>query len=119
MEVLWRLAEQCPAVVIEANFRSHSAYERARLQAVSHHPVEVHCRVPIETAAERYADRGARSDHHPVHASRSLALSAFDEFQEPMGLGPVFEVDTSTPVDVPALASRVRTALPQTPKTSI
>jgi uncharacterized protein len=28
-----------------------------------------------------------------------------------MGLGPVFEVDTSTPVDVPALASRVQAAL--------
>lgn len=28
MEVLWRLAATCPAVVLEANFRPSSAYER-------------------------------------------------------------------------------------------
>jgi len=30
MELLWRPAEECPSVVIEANFRSHSVYERQR-----------------------------------------------------------------------------------------
>ena len=28
MELLWRLASACPAVVLEANFRSRSSYER-------------------------------------------------------------------------------------------
>jgi hypothetical protein len=71
MELLWRLAAECPSVVIEANFRSHSAYERARLQALSPHPVEVYCRVAPEVTARRYALRGARSNHHPVHVLRS------------------------------------------------
>ena len=31
MELLWRLAARCPAVVLEANFRSQSAYERKRV----------------------------------------------------------------------------------------
>jgi hypothetical protein len=38
-------------------------------------------------------------------------MSAFHEFREPMGLGPVLEVDTSTPVDAPALAKHVRSTL--------
>ncbi len=111
MELLWRLAGACPSVVIEANFRSHSAHERRRLAALSPRPVEVYCRLPAEQAAARYARRGARPDHHPVHVMRSLPVSAFHEFQEPMGLGPVLEVDTSTPVDVPALAGQVLAAL--------
>lgn len=94
MELLWRLAEECPSVVIEANFRSHSVYERQRLRALSPRPVEVYCRLPVEQPAERYARRGTRSDPHPVHVTRSLPVSAFHEFQEPMGLGPCWR---STP----------------------
>jgi predicted kinase len=111
MELLWRLAAECPSVVIEANFRSRSSYERGRLHALSPEPVEVYCRVAPEIAAQRYARRGARSDHHPVHVLRSLPVSAFEEFQAPMGLGPVLEIDTSAPVDVSAVAGRVETAL--------
>lgn len=111
MELLWRLAAECPAVVIEANFRSRSPYERERLRALSPRPVEVYCRLPADLAAERYAQRGSRADHHPVHVMRSLPLSSFDEYQEPMGLGPVLGVDTSAPVDVPTLTSLVREAL--------
>jgi predicted kinase len=111
MELLWRQAAECPSVVIEANFRSLSNYERGRLHALSPSPVEVYCRVTPEIAAQRYTDRGARSDHHPVHVLRSLPVCAFEEFQAPMGLGPVLEVDTSAPVDVSALADRVQTAL--------
>lgn len=111
MELLWRLAAECPAAVVEANFRSRSPYERDQLRALSPRPVEVYCRLPAALAAVRYAARGARSDHHPVHVMRSLPASAFEEFQEPMGLGPVCEVDTSAPVDVPTLATWVRAAL--------
>jgi hypothetical protein len=60
MELLWRLAEECPSVVIEANFRSHSVYERQRLlRALSPRPVEVYCRLPVEQAA-------VRTPRHPV-----------------------------------------------------
>ena len=41
MELLWRLAQECPSVVIEANFRSRSPYERERLRALCPNPVEV------------------------------------------------------------------------------
>ncbi len=113
MELLWRLAAECPEVVLEANFRSASAYERKRVQALGPAPVEVHCRVAPEIAAQRYDERGARSDHHPVHVLRTISPSALAEFQEPFALGPVIEVDTTSPVDVGAVADAVREALAQ------
>jgi predicted kinase len=111
MTVLWRLAADCPAVVIEANFRSGSAFERARLQELCARPVEVYCRVPAEVAAKRFTERAARPGHHQVHAAHSVTPESLAEFQEPFGLGPVIEVDTSSPVDVAAVATEVRSAL--------
>ena len=35
MELLWALAAAAPAVVIEANFRPHSGYERTKLSALA------------------------------------------------------------------------------------
>src|SRR4051794_3017127 len=47
MELLWRLAAECPAVAIEANFRTQSALERGKVRHLCERPVEVHCRIPI------------------------------------------------------------------------
>lgn len=107
MELLWRLADSCPRVVLEANFRSHSEYERAQVRRLSERPVEVYCRVPIDVAVARYAERGASSEHHAVHVARSLPPRAFEEFQQPVALGAVIEVDTTTEVDVNAVADEV------------
>ena len=111
MRLLWRLACACPSVVLEANFRSQSPYERERLLELSARPIEVYCRVPIALAALRYAERGASASHHAVHVARSLPVEAFDEFQEPFGVGPVIEVDTTGKVDIEALATEVLAAL--------
>jgi predicted kinase len=46
MELLWALAADAPAVVIEANFRPRSEYERAKLSGLAARPVEVHCACP-------------------------------------------------------------------------
>jgi predicted kinase len=108
MELLWRLAGRCPTVVLEANFRSRSPHERERLLELSPTPVEVYCRVPVDIAARRYGERGARGDHHPVHVLRSISPAALTEFQEPLALGPVLEVDTTVPVDVASVATAVR-----------
>lgn len=111
MELLWRLARDCPAVLLEANFRSQSAYEREQIRALTDRPVEIYCRVPVEVAAERYARRGSSSEHHRVHVARTLPLAAFEEFQKPFALGPVIEVDTTTEVDIDALAIDVASSL--------
>jgi hypothetical protein len=111
LELLWRLAGSCPSVVLEANFRSRSPYERERLLALSSRPIEVYCRVPIPVAARRYALRGASASHHPVHVARTLPVEAFHEFKDPFGIGPVIEVDTTREVDIEVLAVEVSLAL--------
>lgn len=115
MELLWRIAGDCPHVLLEANFRSASPYERERVLELSLYPVEVYCRVPASVAAERYSRRGASLEHHPVHVLRTMAVEAFEEFQNPLNLGPVVEVDTTRDVDIPALAVEVRRLLPRDP----
>jgi predicted kinase len=104
MELLWTLAARAPQVVIEANFRPHSEYERGRLLGLGGLPVEVHCACPFEVAAARY-DARAR---HPVHVVDTLPASARAEWDRPVGVGALVAVDTTVAVDVAAVAARVR-----------
>ena len=50
MELIWTLAARFPEVVLEANFRPHSAYERSRIAALRGPVVEVHCSCPPQLA---------------------------------------------------------------------
>ena len=104
MELLWALAADAPAVVIEANFRPYSQYERARLSGLAAQPVEVHCACPPELAVQRYNARAT----HPVHVVTTLQLEAMAEYDRPVGIGALVTVDTTVPVDVNAVASAVR-----------
>ncbi len=109
MELLWTMAADAPSVVLEANFRPRSAYERGRIGALAARPVEVHCACPLALAARRYNQRaGAR---HPVHVVEELAADDLAEFDRPIGIGDVIAVDTTGPVDVAALAGQVRECL--------
>ncbi len=109
MELLWALAADAPAVVLEANFRPHSDYERGRISALGGRLVEVNCACPPEVAARRYAQRAVAS--HPVHVVTSLSPGFLAEFDRPVGLGELIIVDTTAPVDVAALAGQVRARL--------
>jgi predicted kinase len=104
MELLWALAADAPAVVIEANFRPHSEYEKAKLSALAARPVEVHCACPPELALKRYSARVT----HPVHVVTTLQPEAMAEYDRPVGIGALVAVDTTVPVDVPAIAAAVR-----------
>jgi predicted kinase len=112
MGLLWVLAAQAPEVVIEANFRPRSDYERAKiagLVAGGGQLVEVHCRCPAPVAAARYAERSAT--RHPVHVVATVSGDFLTQFDRPVGLGQLIEVDTTVPLDVAAVASRVRARL--------
>jgi predicted kinase len=105
MELIWRLASLAPAAVLEADFRPSSDYERARIAALPGPTVEVYCRCPPDLAAQRYARR--HTTRHPTHVRAEVTLEQLAEFDRPVALGPVVEVDTTRPVDVPAVAQAV------------
>jgi predicted kinase len=113
MELLWLLARQPSAVVLEANVRPRSEVERQHLMGLDRPIVEVHCSCPPELAADRFRRRartGLRDAR--AHPLTSLSPELLAEFDGPMGLGDVVPVDTTRPVDVAELAARVRALLP-------
>ncbi len=110
MDLLWVLARHCPAVVLEANFRTRSPGERAQLAALEGAIVEVYCRVPLEEASRRFAERAREERNHPAHALVEMLPERMCKYAEPFAMSPVIEVDTTLPVDVAALADEVRAA---------
>lgn len=109
MEVLWALAPHCPRVVLEANFRTRSSYERAKVAALGAGVIEVHCRVPLEEAARRFAERARRERHHPAHPLQEISLEQLEQYAEPFGMTPVIEVDTLKPVGISDLVKQIET----------
>ncbi|HEX3986195.1 MAG TPA: AAA family ATPase [Acidobacteriaceae bacterium] len=107
MDLLWVLAMQCPGVVLEANFRTHSPEERARVAALDGMVVEVYCRVPLEEASRRFAERARDERHHPAHPLMEMPPERMAEYVGPFAISPVIEVDTARPVDLDALVLRV------------
>lgn len=114
MELMWALAADMPAVVLDANFWVDDERQRGRIRALSARPVEVHCTCPVDLAAQRYQARSGRS--HPIHAQVGAGASLRPEHvarsARPVGIDAVITVDTTGPVDVPALAAAVRILLP-------
>lgn len=103
--VLWKLAERAPSAVVEANFRPGSDYERERLIRLDARIVEVYCRCPLDLLIRRFNER--QMSAHPAHPSRIMTPEWAAEFDRPMGLGPVIQVDTSQPAKIDALAAQV------------
>ena len=69
--------------------------------------VQVACVVPVETALSRYVDRGRSGGPHGVTDAALLPrIRDAVPRMAPLNVGPYLEVDTSGPVDVPALATR-------------
>jgi predicted kinase len=106
METLWALAARCPHVVLEANFRPQSAYERERLAALGGRVVEIYCTCPQSEAIRRFKARGAAGVHR-AHPWRLMDDSAFDEFDRPMGVGETITIETTIPIDIVQLADRI------------
>lgn len=111
MELIWTLAALSPAVVLEANFRPKNPYERRMLRGLGGQLVEVYCSCPPEEASRRYSARSVIGNRHAIHTLRDLPPALLAEYDGPVGLGPVIEVDTTAPVDITALAASVRALL--------
>jgi predicted kinase len=106
-EVLYALAAEVPAAVLDANFGAEAG---PRLRALGTPLVEVFCRCPAAEAERRFAARAHR--RHPGHVDHLLSpeiAAALAAGMGPLALGgPVLEVDTGRPVDVAAVAEWVR-----------
>jgi predicted kinase len=109
MAVLWAVAAHSREVVLEANFRPHSDYERAKLQTLGANIVEVFCECSREEAARRFASRSQRGTH-PVHPLTELSATLMDEYDGPVGVGHVLRVSTMEAVDVPSVVAQVNAA---------
>lgn len=73
--------------------------------------IEIWCTVATELARERVVTRA----RHHAHQDGERSLEGWDELTRsarPISRFPVIEVDTSGPVDVPALAAEIRSRLP-------
>lgn len=110
MDLLWVLAKQCPAALLEANFRTRDPQERAKLAALHARIVEVHCRLPLEEASRRFALRAREERHHPAHPLTEMSPDRMAAYDSPFAMSPVIEVDTQGPVDVEALSDRIGAA---------
>jgi len=113
MEVLWAVADLSSGAIIEANFRPHSDYERAKLAGLASHFVEVFCWCPPDIAQQRYAERSEGSDHHPAHVTPLLTAELLAEFDQPMKVGDLIELDTTLQVDTEKLAEDILDRLRQ------
>jgi predicted kinase len=111
MELLWALALDAPAVVLEANFYPGDARVDARLSALGTVPVEVYCQCPIGECMRRYAERA--HSRHPVHVDgpERNVTETFARSARPIGRGPVITVDTTRPVDIEVVAADIERLL--------
>lgn len=116
MDLLWSLAPGCPQLILEANFRPASAHERARLTALEGRKLEIYCHCTPEEAERRFRERATRTDHHPAHSMKTLSAELLKEFDRPMGLCPVIDVDTGFPVDPVEVAAGIRRHWADLPK---
>jgi predicted kinase len=105
MELLWALAADAPAVVLEANFWPDLPQLHDHLARLDGTLVEVHCVCPFAVCERRYAQRA--SSRHGVHVVTELSEQAFARCARPVGLGRVLTVDTSQPVLPDVLAQEV------------
>jgi GNAT superfamily N-acetyltransferase/predicted kinase len=109
MEVLWVVATHSPDVILEANFRPHSAHERKKIEGLDANVVELFCECPREEAARRFASRAKRGVH-PAHPLTELSSSLMDEYDGPVGIGRVIRVNTAAPIDLRSVVSQVHEA---------
>jgi predicted kinase len=113
-ETMWALlAAAYGGAVLESSWRADvRPLVRAGLaKAGVTDVVEVWCEAPASLLRERYEQRWATQ--HPVHGA-PLSEQEWEQVfahAEPLALGPVHRLDTSVPVDVPAVADWCRSAV--------
>jgi cytidylate kinase len=108
VQAMFAVAAASPiGAVLESNF--YRGYATPKVQALPGVVVEVFCRCPPEVRLARYRARtGSRHAGH-LDGLRTDEELQSPEISEPIAAGwSVIEIDTTAPVDVGALAERVK-----------
>jgi predicted kinase len=110
-QVMYALASRMHPVMLESHFWAGVA--EPELLALGRPLLQIYCSCPTEVAVDRYRER-ARSEyrhpgHLPEHQSDEVIESWRSRGPETLALGcQLLEVDTTGPVDIEALAEKVR-----------
>ena len=94
-----------PGSVIDSTWFDYARPLVARLDGPL---IEVRCVLDETEALRRYRARSAAGRGGHLDAQRPLQELRDPELSQPLGVGPALTVDSSGPVDVPALAARIR-----------
>ncbi|TPM10159.1 ROK family protein [Mesorhizobium sp. B2-3-11] len=115
-QAIWSLVGDAPAgstFIVDAwfGFQPRQVLEDHLRKAGVEHTVEIWCHAPGEVLAERYGARlGQRLPGHPG-ADYIPELVELAKRAEPLRRGPLFEVDTTQPIDFDAIAAWLRATL--------
>jgi predicted kinase len=112
IDLLWSLAPYCTEVILEANFRPKDPRERERFTALEGRKLEVYCHCSPEESARRFRERAIKARHHPAHSMKTLSAELLEEFDRPVGLSPVIDIDTESPVNPLDVIERIRAHWP-------
>jgi predicted kinase len=95
------------SVIVEGNFFRDQAHEFAALPA--HRLVQLHCDAPLDVLLDRYAKRRRHAGHHDAEKIRELPRRFESGAHGPLSLdGELIRIDTTQPVELAALAERIR-----------
>jgi len=108
--VMYDLAADAGSAVLESHF--WRGVSEPDLEALGQPLLQIYCHCPMDLAIERYMHRAESPDRHPGHLPEHQSAEAIARWTsiEPAPLtldAPRIDVDTTTPVDIDALAARV------------
>ena len=109
MELLWNMASHCPQAVLEANFRPNSEYQRTRIRALGENVIEIYCRCDLDEVARRFAERAKSADHHPAHFWSEIEPDELKQYDQPINIGSIIEVNTGAKVDINTIVATILT----------
>jgi hypothetical protein len=106
-EVLYAVARDMPAAVLESHW---TAVSRPGLLSLARPMLEVHCTCDDDVLRARLEAR-ASTDRHPIHRD-VIRPDVIDEIVgdpegEPVGVGPLLEVDTTADIELATIVAWV------------
>ena len=99
------MARSFARAVLDTNIKPRSAVERAELAKLDGRTIEVRCICPVEVAISRYAERAKNGN--AAQRFREPSLERFAEYDRPIGIGSLIEIDTTQTPDIETVAARI------------